>query len=228
VDEMLSVKGVSLSYDGNLAVQNVSFSLYKGENLCLIGSNGSGKSTLIKGILGLMRPDAGTIDLKCGLGAVSYLAQIQTADRDFPATVREVVLSGTQTSGRRLPFYTKSDRERAEHAMALMQVDSFADRRIGHLSGGQQQRALLARAVARNPELLILDEPCSALDPEITCELCALFDRLRTEFDLTLLISTHDLGYVRRSADRVAVLNQELDFIGPVSAWLEWREDEHG
>lgn len=224
----LSVKDVTLAYGGRTVVERVSFELNKGEILCLIGANGSGKSTLIKGILGLMPVSKGKIELFCGREKLAYLAQLNTADRDFPATVKEIVLSGTQKPGFRLPFYTKEDRERAEEAMRLLKIDQFAARRIGNLSGGQQQRVLLARAIARQPEVLILDEPCSALDPAITKELYDLFDSLRDTLGLSILISTHDWDYVARSGDRVLVLNQEVEFIGDKAEWLRWRGGVEG
>ena len=216
----LAVKDVTLAYGGRTVVERVSFELKKGEILCLIGANGSGKSTLIKGILGLMPVSKGRIELNCGREKLAYLAQLNTAERDFPATVKEIVLSGTQKPGFRLPFYTREDRERAAEAMRLLKIDQFAGRRIGNLSGGQQQRVLLARAIARKPEVLILDEPCSALDPNITRELYDLFDSLRDTLGLSILISTHDWDYVARSGDRVLVLNREVEFIGDKDQWL--------
>ena len=222
-DAVLSVQGVTLAYGGHTVVENVSFDLMKGEILCLIGANGSGKSTLIKGILGLMPVSKGKIELNCGREKLAYLAQLNTADRDFPATVKEIVLSGTQKPGFRLPFYTKEDRRRAEEAMRLLRIEQFAGRRIGNLSGGQQQRVLLARAIARQPEVLILDEPCSALDPAITEELYGLFAELRDRLNLSILISTHDWDYVARLGDRVLVLNQEMEFIGSREEWMSRR-----
>ena len=220
---MMVLDNVSLGYEGRPVIENISFSLRRGENLCLVGANGSGKSTLIKGILGLIPAQKGTIDVKCGLNRVSYLAQIHAGDRDFPATVREIVLSGTQMSGRRLPFYTKRDRAQAAEAMERLKIAAFAGRRIGQLSGGQQQRVLLARAIARQPEPLILDEPCSALDPEITAEMYGLFDQLKRELGLTMLISTHDWAYVRRAADRVLELGRRVEFIGTAREWMDAR-----
>ncbi len=219
-DIVMTVKNVTLGYEREPVIQNVSFTLKRGENLCLVGANGSGKSTLIKGILGLIPLRSGQILIPATLRHVAYLAQIHTTDRDFPATVREIVLSGTQVSGRRLPFYTKNDRAQAEKAMALLKIAEFSGRRIGSLSGGQQQRVLLARAIAREPEVLILDEPCSALDPEITQELYALFDQLRHDMGLSMLISTHDWDYVARSADRVLELRREVEFLGTAGEWL--------
>lgn len=220
---MLEVNGVSLAYDGVTAVSGASFSLYGGENICLVGVNGSGKSTLIKGILGLMPLSAGRVDMAVGRDKVGYLSQINAVDRNFPATVGEIVLSGVQKRHGSIPFYSKEDRRAAARAMSLLKIEEFAGRRIGSLSGGQQQRALLARALAKDPELLILDEPCSALDPEITLELYDLFDSLKRELSLTVLISTHDWDYAERSADRVIVINRSIEFSGSVDDWKRAR-----
>ena len=222
-DIMLKLDGVSLGYEGKPVVRDVSFELRRGENLCLVGANGSGKSTLIKGILGLIPAQKGVIDVRCGLNRVSYLAQINALDRAFPATVREIVLSGTQVAGRRLPFYTRADKAQALSAMKRLRIDDLSEKRIGELSGGQQQRVLLARAIARAPHLLILDEPCSALDPQITEEMYALFGQLQKELHLSMLISTHDWAYVRRSADRVMELGVGVDFSGTADEWMEFR-----
>jgi len=218
-EAILAVKDVELRYDGLAVVSGVGFEQYRGENICLVGVNGSGKSTLIKGILGLMPTARGGVELRCGVDKVGYLAQIHTVEADFPATVREIVLSGTQTREQGVPLYSKAARLRAERAMSILKIEGFARRRIGALSGGQQQRVLLARAIARDPELLILDEPCSALDPDITSELYDLFDALKRELRLTLLISTHDWDYAERSADRVLQINRGVEFIGTVEQW---------
>lgn len=222
-EPILSVRDVTLGYGARPVVERVSFELMRGEILCLVGANGSGKSTLIKGILGLIPVSKGSIRLLCGRDKLAYLSQMNTADRDFPATVREIVLSGTQRADRRLPFYSRTDREKADEAMELLKIHEFAGRRIGNLSGGQQQRVLLARAMARNPEALILDEPCSALDPTITEELYSLFSELRDRLSLSILVSTHDWDYVARSGDRVLALNQSVEFIGSVEDWLSRR-----
>lgn len=216
---LAEVKNLTLGYDGRAVVENVSFSLYRGETLCLVGPNGSGKSTLLKGMLSLIPQWKGSIE-KAKDCTVSYLAQIHTVDREFPATVKEIVLSGTQKKKTSL-FYTKKDRENAAHAMKLLHIESLSGSRIASLSGGQQQRVLLARALAAKPDLLILDEPCSALDPDITKELYALFDMLKKELGLTLLISTHDMDYVKEYADRVIRLGRSVEFTGSVKEWTE-------
>ena len=142
---MIALSHVTLSYGARPAVEDVSFAIKPGENLCMVGPNGSGKSTLIKGMLGLMKPEGGEIRRDPGL-KVAYLAQAHTFERDFPATVWEIVLSGTL--GRSLnPLYTRAQKARAKEALARVRMQDFAGKRIGALSGGQQQRALLARAI---------------------------------------------------------------------------------
>ena len=170
--ELLKLEQVSIAYDNerDFAVEDVSFSVGEGEYICLIGSNGSGKSTLMKGIIGLVPLSAGKITSHIGRNEYAYLSQYHLIDKNFPATVNEVILSGTQRSDRRLPFYTKEDKRMAARSMEMFGVTQFKDRRIGNLSGGQQQRVLLARAFCRQPRLLILDEPCAGLDPVITRE----------------------------------------------------------
>lgn len=217
---LLAMRDAAFAYGGTAILKDVNFELYAGENLCLVGGNGSGKSTLMKGVLGLLPPVSGTLELNIPRSEIAYLAQMNTAERDFPATVWEIVLSGAQRPGRRLPFYTARDKADARNALELAGILGMEKRRIGELSGGQQQRALLARALARNPRLLVLDEPCSALDPDITRALYALFDDLRRRLGISLLISTHDWGYVEKSADRVMVVDHGVSYIGPVSGWM--------
>lgn len=216
---LISAEHVTISYDGQPAVTDVTFDIYPGENLSIVGANGSGKSTLLMGLLGLVKLDSGSIRRNCDNRRISYLPQIHTIDHNFPATVWEIVLSGTQAPGRRLPFYTKADRENAEKAIALLKIEDLTNKRIGDMSGGQQQRVLLARALSRNPALLILDEPCSALDPQITAELYDLFESFKKELGIAMVISTHDWIYVSRAADRVLELNNTIAYLGSVDGW---------
>ena len=225
-DVLISIRDVSMNYGTGRqdAIEHVSVDIKKGEILALVGSNGSGKSTLMKGMLGLMPFTCGEMERKKGL-KVGYMAQMHTAVRDFPATAREVVLSGTR-SDRFAPFYTRAERQKAQEAMRLMEIEDLGRQHIGALSGGQLQRVLLARAIAGEPELLVLDEPCSALDHDTTEMLLKLFTRLRDEKHTSIVISTHDWHFVRHNADRVLVLNHHLEYVGDISGW-NGREDEH-
>lgn len=223
-ETIISLKDVTLSYANTRdeAVNHATFEIYAGENLCVVGANGSGKSTLLKGIMGLKQPDSGTITVKKGLKR-AYLAQMHTSHRDFPATVHEIVLSGTQDE-RFFVTYSCEKRRRAEEAMALLKIDDLGGKRIGDLSGGQQQRVFLARSIAAAPDLLVLDEPVSALDPAITHDMYDLFEMLNREKGITLVSSTHDWDYVKHNASRVLVVDRGVEYIGSVDGWKGNRE----
>ena len=225
-DVLISIKDVSMNYGTGRqdAIEHVSVDVKKGEILALVGSNGSGKSTLMKGMLKLMPFTCGEMERKKGL-KIGYMAQMHTAVRDFPATAGEVVLSGTRQE-KFSPIYSKRQRQQADEAMKLMEIEDLKHQHIGALSGGQLQRVLLARALAGGPELLILDEPCSALDPDTGAKLLKLFTTLRDEKQVTTVISTHDWHFVREHADRVLVLNRSMEYLGDIGSW-HGKEDEH-
>ena len=225
-DLLISIKDVSMNYGTGRqdAIEHVSVDIKRGEILALVGSNGSGKSTLMKGMLKLMPFACGEMERKKGL-KIGYMAQMHTAVKDFPATVKEVVLSGTR-SDRYFPFYTRAQKQSAQEAMRLLEIEDLERQYIGALSGGQLQRVLLARCIAGEPELLVLDEPCSALDHDTTEALLKLFTRLRDEKQTSIVISTHDWHFVRHNADRVLVLNHHLEYVGDISGW-DGKEDEY-
>ncbi|HIQ99430.1 MAG TPA: ABC transporter ATP-binding protein [Candidatus Scybalocola faecavium] len=224
--ELLTVDHVSIAYDNerDFAVEDVSFTVKEGEYICLIGSNGSGKSTLLKGITGLVRVTRGNIIYQVKKDEYAYLSQSHLIDRNFPATVYEVILSGTQRQDKWTPFYTKADKKMASRAMEMFGVTQFKDRRIGHLSGGQQQRVLLARAFCRHPKLLLLDEPCAGLDPVMTKEFYELLDRLNKQEKIAILMASHDMDQVETYGSRVIVMNQTVEFDGTVDQWREMQE----
>ncbi len=220
--DMLSVENLTLAYGRNIAVEAVTFRAGPGECLYVVGSNGSGKSTLFKGILGLLRPVSGRVVNRAGAAATAFLPQEHDGGSGVPATVREVVLSGCQTPARLLPFYTRDDRGRAARSMEVMGVADLADRPLASLSGGQRRRALLARCLCRKPRLLLLDEPYNGLDPEATTDLDALLARLRTKFDMTILVTSHDLVAAAQS-ERVLEMQRRLVFDGAAANWAAWR-----
>ena len=221
--ELLTIDHVSIAYENerNFAVENVSFSVSGGEYICLIGSNGSGKSTLLKGITGLVHVTRGNIERHVKPDEVAYLSQNHGIGQNFPATVYEVVLSGTQRRDKWRPFYTREDKKTAHQAMELFGVTEFKNRRIGNLSGGQQQRALLARAFCRRPKLLLLDEPCAGLDPVITKEFYEILYRLNKDEKIAILMASHDMEQVENYAGRVIVMDQTVEFDGTIQQWRE-------
>ena len=219
--DLLELKHVSIAYDNEreFAVENVSFAVGEGEYICLIGSNGSGKSTLMKGITGLVPLSSGKIDFHLNRNEYAYLSQYHMIDKNFPATVWEVILSGTQRSDKRLPFYTKEDKRTASTAMEMFGVAAFKERRIGNLSGGQQQRVLLARAFCKRPRLLLLDEPCAGLDPKITAEFYEILEQLNKKEKIAILMASHDMEQVENYAGRVIVMDQTVEFDGSCEDW---------
>ena len=158
----------------------------------------------------------------------AYLSQITEIERDFPATVREVVLTGMQRSARRFLFYTREDKKKAAEAMEMLSISDLADYRIGNLSGGQKQRVLLARALCREPKLLILDEPCAGLDPAITAEFYSLIDHINKEQGVTILMVSHDLDQVEQYASHIIMMNQTVEFDGDHDAWCRRCAEEGG
>lgn len=218
---LASLKGVTISYGKYTAVEDVGFDIREGEYVCLIGRNGSGKSTLLKGILGLIKPRAGSIRIPGGPDSTAFLPQTMTGRVDFPATVWEVAISGRQDTKRLFPIYTREDREVAAEVLESLGIADLAGRRVGSLSGGQRQRAFLARCLCRRPRLLLLDEPFSGLDPNASESLVELLEELRVTHNMAILMSSHDLATVAARASRVLVLDCRLLFDGDVDRWLE-------
>lgn len=215
---ILEVKNLQTSYNGHIALENVNFSIDEGEYVCLVGENGSGKSTLIKTIVGLHKKDSGEIILNEKLENVSYLAQNNLTDLDFPATAKEIIMTGVQRH-RALPFYTKKDYKDFEDICNLLKIKDFVNKRIGDLSGGQRQRIMLGRALIRRPKMLILDEPFSGLDINITTELYELLAKLNKENKMTIIMATHDLDEVKENNVRVIGLLKTVKFDGNITDW---------
>jgi len=218
---LLKVNDVSIKYQSGIAVKNISFEINTGDYCCIVGANGSGKSSLMKGILGLAPLASGKIEYNIPKWQTAYLPQINTIPLNFPATVKEIVLTGTQKSAQKfsLPFYSKNDISSAFKAMELLQISECANMRFGELSGGQQQRALLARALCGNPLLLFLDEPCTGLDAGITENFYELLYKTNSENKAAILVISHELAYVERYAKNVIEIDKEILFNGTVNQW---------
>ena len=212
---------VSLGYDGATVASHVSFTVEKGDYLCIVGENGSGKSTLMKAILGLLRPVSGEIILGEGLQRreIGYLPQQTDIQRDFPASVQEVVLSGTLARGGFRLFYSAEDKKQAMENMRLLGIDGIAGSCYNELSGGQQQRVLLARALCATRKLLLLDEPVSGLDPVVTAELYDLLRTLNREQGIAIIMISHDLSAIAGAATHVLHLHHRVEFFGTKDAY---------
>ncbi|WP_044641456.1 metal ABC transporter ATP-binding protein [Risungbinella massiliensis] len=229
MSNIIEVNNVSFSYDNQKVLDQVNLTLNKGEFLGILGPNGSGKSTLMKLILGLLKPDEGSIQIfetpvnqwkkRYRLGYVSQKSN--SFDSGFPATVREVVTSGLVGKKGLFRRYNKQDRQRVEKALDIVGIADLANRNIGKLSGGQQQRAFIARALVTDPELLILDEPTVGIDAKSTASFYQLLADLHQQKDLSLILVTHDIGVVSSTVDRVACLNRKLHFHGSSQEFSE-------
>ena len=216
---LIAMKDVTIAFEGMVAVDRVSFAVKPGEYLVIVGENGSGKSTLMRAMLGLVKPRAGRVTFGDGLAQnrIGYLPQQSAAQRDFPASVEEVVRSGcVNRMGHRL-FVNREDRARADANMKLLDVYGMRKKSFRTLSGGQQQRTLLARALCATDALLLLDEPVTGLDPAAAQELYDVIRDLNRQRGVAVVMVSHDIGGALRDADRVLVMNQGLDFLGSVA-----------
>ena len=217
----LTCRELSVGYDGKAVVQHLNFEVFAGDCLCIVGENGSGKSTLMKTLLGLQPPVGGRIVTGDGLrkNEVGYLPQQTQVQKDFPASVREIVLSGCQGRCGSRPFYNKKEKKLAADAMEKMQVASLVKRCYRTLSGGQQQRVLLARALCATRKMLLLDEPVSGLDPKVTAELYALIQKLNYEDGITVVMISHDLSAALQYASHILHIGDRV-FFGTKAAYL--------
>lgn len=215
---LMAMKDVTIAFEGKVAVDRVSFEVNRGDYLVIVGENGSGKSTLIRAMLGLVKPRSGRIVYGDGLvkNQIGYLPQQTAAQRDFPASVEEVVLSGCVNRMGARCFYSRADRQKAEANMALLDIQKMKKKSYRNLSGGQQQRALLARALCATDAMLLLDEPVTGLDPAAAAEFYDVIRDLNRKHGVCVVMVSHDLGGAMRDADRVLVMNRGMDFFGTV------------
>ena len=219
----LTCKNLTLGYDNRAIQEDLNFSIDAGDYLCIVGENGSGKSTLMKTILGLQTPISGSILTGDGLrkNEIGYLPQQTAAQKDFPASVWEVVLSGRQNHPHFPPFYTKADKEDALRNMELLDLLPLKKRCYRDLSGGQQQRVLLARALCATKKLLLLDEPVTGLDPVMTNEMYQLIRRINREQNVTIIMVSHDIRNILPDATHILQLDQKQVFFGPTDEYLK-------
>ena len=234
---LITISNLSLGYDSNAIVEDLDLTVNAGDYLCIVGENGSGKTTLLRTLLGLTEPLKGEISFGDGLkkNEIGYLPQQTTLQKDFPASVREIVLSGCQGRAGRRPFYNREEKELAKENMIRMGIEELAGRSFYELSGGQQQRVLLARALCATRKILLLDEPVSGLDPVATEEMYGLIKEQNRE-GITIIMISHDIAAALRYASHILHIgdsvffgtNEEYRASEPGRSFLTGLQDEKG
>lgn len=219
---LLACRDASLGYEGKAVWEHLDFEVRRGDYICIVGENGSGKSTLIKSLLGLIKPLSGRVERADSLrgGAIGYLPQQTRAQKDFPATVTEVVRSGFLSAGKHRLLYTPAQRSAALLNMGKLGVLELKDRCYRELSGGQQQRVLLARALCAAGELLILDEPVTGLDPAAAQDLYRTLAYLNKSEGIAIVMVTHDMENALRYAGHILHAGRGQHFFGTVQEYL--------
>jgi zinc transport system ATP-binding protein len=222
----LVCENISLGYNSKAILKKLNFKINKGEYLCIIGENGSGKTTLMKTILRLLSPLEGRIYTSDGLlpDEIGYLPQQTEVQRDFPASVKEIVLSGCQSRCGKRPFYNKEEKALALENMKKMGVFDLQNRCYRELSGGQQQRVLLARALCATQKMLLLDEPVSGLDPNATEEMYELIESLNKS-GITIIMISHDVNAALKYATHILNIGKKI-FFGKKEDYLELIESK--
>jgi zinc transport system ATP-binding protein len=215
--EILTMRNINVSYGAVPVLEDVTLSIFQHDFLGIIGPNGGGKSTLLKVMLGLVKPDSGDVFIfgkppRQARSQIGYVSQHPSFDRDFPASVRDVVMMGRYVRaglGRR---YRREDMTAAEKALARVGMQGYENKQIGQLSGGQQQRVFVARALVAEPKLLLLDEPTASIDSTMQTEFYELLDELKKS--LTIVMVSHDIGAVSVYVDKITCLNRQLYYHG--------------
>ena len=217
--DLIKVSKVSFNYPTKKdTLKNVSFKIEEGTFTCIVGENGSGKSTLLKCILGLNKGYTGAIEKEERIG---YLPQKTEIQSNFPASIEEVVLSGTISNNIRSIFYKKDDKEKAASIMKQLKIYDIRKKSFADLSGGQQQRVLIARAMCATQKIIILDEPTNGLDPSIATQIYKMLDELKKKNKLTILIVSHDIDRALKYADKVIeIQNGKVVFNGDTTDYV--------
>ncbi len=227
----LRCENISVGYEDGIVVSDVSFELNRGDYVCIVGENGAGKSSLLKGILGLAKIQGGRIEYGDGMSRadVGYLPQQKDYQKNFPATVKEVVMSGFLNKMGLRPYYNRAEKAKAMEILSDFGMADYVKASFGSLSGGQKQRVLLARALCATDKLLLLDEPTTGLDPVATEELYELLKRLNREKKTTILMVSHDLNKAVSDAGLILHVNKRsgCGYFGPADKYLDSEAARH-
>jgi len=210
---ILDVQHISVRYNGQAALEDITFHLHEGERIAVVGPNGAGKSTLFKVVSGVLQPSIGEVNIfgsrPRGHVCIAYIPQRSQVDWNFPVSVADVVMMGRSAKLGPLSWPHKEDWEYVQHALDTVALSDLASRQIGQLSGGQQQRMFIARALAQEAELMLMDEPLTGLDTPSQESLLELLDKLQNQ-KVTVMVATHDLEQAARHFDRIMLLNHRL------------------
>lgn len=222
---LIKCENVSVGYEGQTVVRELNFTIEPGDYLCIVGENGSGKSTLVKSLLGLKSVEKGQIIYGDGLkkNEIGYLPQQTDVQKDFPASVFEVVLSGRLNSRGLRPFYTGTDRKLAVEKMEMLGIGNLAGQCFRELSGGQRQRVLLARALCATKSMLLLDEPVTGLDPIVTGEFYQLIRKVNRESKIAVVMVSHDIESAVEDATHILHLQEKMLFFGTAGDYRKSR-----
>lgn len=214
---ILDVQHVGVRYNGHVALENITFHLHESERVAVVGPNGAGKSTLFKVVAGVLQPDTGDVkifgSLPRGHVCIGYIPQRSQVDWNFPVTVADVVMMGRSAKLGPLNWPHKKDWEFVHHALETVEMSSLSSRQINQLSGGQQQRMFIARALAQESELMLMDEPLTGLDAPSQEGILNLLDRMKKE-NVTVMVATHDLDQAETHFDRIMLLNNRIVAFG--------------
>lgn len=218
---IIEVKNLSLGYNNKTVLKNLNFNIEENDFLCIVGPNGSGKSTLIKGLIGLITPIKGKVIYKnLKQNFIGYMPQEVKVDSNFPASVYEIVLSGTLNKLGIKPFYGKKEKEKANEALKILNIGNLKDKSFTELSGGQRQKVLLARSLCATSKLLILDEPSNNLDSQSKKELYKTVIDLNKNNKITVIMITHDLDHDNLIGNKILSLREDNIFYGSTEEFV--------
>ncbi|MDR2091334.1 MAG: ABC transporter ATP-binding protein [Clostridiales bacterium] len=217
---LMSVKNLCVAYDGKRVVDDVSFDILEGDYLCVVGENGSGKTTVMKALLGLVRPEKGSVECKISRREIGYLPQQNAVQKDFPASVYEVAVSGCLNGRGLFAFFTRADKKRTEKNLEKLGVLNLKRKPYRDLSGGQRQRVLIARALCASNKMLVLDEPVTGLDPMTSTELYALTNELNRE-GMTVVMVSHDIKNAVKYGNKILHMAKSAAFFGTAADYVK-------
>ena len=219
--ELIELKNLTLGYNNTKVIKKLNIKIEENDFLCIVGPNGSGKSTLVKGILGLIKPLEGEVIYK-GLkqNFIGYMPQETKVDQNFPASVYEIVLSGTLNRLGLKSKYTEKEKELATENLKILKIEHLKDKNFSSLSGGQRQKVLLARSLCASSKLLILDEPSNNLDTKSKKELYEIIKKLNKEKDMTIIMITHDLDHGNLIGNKILSLREDEIFYGTAEEFV--------